>query len=87
MYSRTAGRRESSPKKITQSRHANLIERVNLSIHAIKLGERGGRRRGSIPAPDSRVRNAAVNLASRSVRQNRFSQKKPSTASVRFRPT
>ena len=34
------------------------------------LGDRGGRRTRSIPASPNRLRNAVVNLASRSMRQN-----------------
>ena len=82
-YSPTARRRESSPKKIIRSRHSDLIERMILSIHAFGFGNRGGRRTGSIPASANGVRNAVVNLASRSVGQNRFSRKRPSTGSDR----
>jgi len=58
-------------KKIIRSGHSDVIERMNLSISA------------SV----DRVRNAVVNLASRSIRQNRFSRKNPSIGSVRFLPT
>lgn len=36
------------------------MERMNLSIHAFKLGERGGRRTDSIPALANILRNAVV---------------------------
>lgn len=62
-------------------------EHGNLSIQAFRLGERAGRRTGSIPALASGVRNAVGTLASRSIKQNRFSRRNPSTGSVRFRPT
>ena len=64
------------------------FERKHVAFGDPGVQIRGARRQptGSVPASSNKARNAAVNLVSRSIRQNRFSRKKPSIGSVRLRP-